>query len=51
MLRVIGQLWMTLMALVTVASLALNVGILAVGSIATKASVIFDALTGTSSTV
>ena len=51
MLRVIGQLWMTLMALVTVASLTLNVGILAVGSIATKASVVFEAVTGTSSTV
>ena len=51
MFRVLGHLWFTLVALLTVASLSLNVGILAFGTIATKASVAFEVLTGTTSTV
>ena len=51
MFRVLGHLWFTLVALLTVASLSLNVGILAFGTIATKESVAFEVLTGTTSTV
>ncbi|CUH61550.1 hypothetical protein [Thalassobacter stenotrophicus] len=51
MLRMLGRFWFTLMALLTVASLSLNIGILAVSTIATKASMVFEALTGTTSMV
>lgn len=51
MLKVVSHLWITLMAFLAVASLSLNIGILAFGTVATKAGVAFEVLTGTTSTV